>query len=320
MGTDIELFNGRIQTTFNYYVETTNDLFTSINTVPSSGFSSYYANLGKVQNKGMEVYLTAFLLRDERKRVTWSVTANLIHNQNKLLRISDALKSQNDRAVDEQTKTTNPVTAPVLQYKEGQSVSTIYAVRSLGIDPSTGNEVFLTKDGKPTYFWDPADQVPVGDNQPKVSGNLSSNLMYRGFSINVVMRTELGGQMFNRTLVDRVENADPRYNVDSRVLTDRWQKPGDIAQYKGVATINGNTRTDITRASSRFIQKNNNLYCDAITLGYLFPKQLVQKMKISRLQTFIYINNPFVVSSIRQERGLDYPFARNHALSLQLDF
>lgn len=320
MGTDIELFDGRIQTTFNYYIETTNDLFTSINTTPSSGFSSYYANLGKVQNKGMELYLTAFLLRNVKKGITWSVTANLIHNQNKLLKISDALKSQNDKAVDEQTKATNPVTTPVLQYKEGQSVSTIYAVRSLGIDPSTGNEVLLTKDGKPTYFWDPADQVPVGDNQPKVNGNFSSNLMYKGFSVNVVMRTELGGQMFNKTLVDRVENADPRFNVDSRVLTDRWQKPGDVAQYKGLATINGTTRVDITRASSRFIQKNNNLYCDAITLGYLFPKQLVQKMKMSRLQTFIYINNPFVVSSIRQERGLDYPFARNYALSMQLDF
>ena len=319
-GTDIELFNGRIQTTLNYYVETTNGLFTTISSVPSSGFPSYYANLGKVQNKGLELYLTAFLIKNEKKGLIWSINTNLIHNRNKLIQISDGLKAQNDKAVNEQTKGTSPVTAPVLQYKEGQSVSTIYAVRSMGIDPSTGNEILLTRDGKQTYLWDPADQVPVGDNQPKVNGNIGSNLMYKGFSVNVVMRTELGGQMFNRTLVDRVENAEPRLNVDERVLTDRWKKPGDIAQYKGLANIAGETRKDITKASSRFIQKNNNLYCDAITIGYLFPRKLVQNWKMSRLQTYFYINNPFVVSSIRQERGLDYPFARNYALSIQLDF
>jgi TonB-linked SusC/RagA family outer membrane protein len=318
-GTDIELFNGRMQTTLNYYVETTNGLFTTISSVPSSGFPSYYANLGKVQNKGIEIYLTAFLIKNEKKGLIWSINTNLIHNQNKLLQISEGLKAQNDKALSEQTKSTSPVTAPVLQYKEGQSVSTIYAVRSMGIDPSTGNEILLTRDGKQTYIWDPVDQVPVGDNQPKVNGNIGSNLMYKGFSLNVIMRTELGGQMFNRTLVDRVENAEPRLNVDERVLTDRWKKPGDMALYKGLANIAGETRRDITKASSRFIQKNNNLYCDAITLGYLFPRKLIQNWKLSRLQTYFYINNPFVVSSIRQERGLDYPFARNYALSIQLD-
>jgi len=319
-GADIELLNGRIQATFNYYVEKTNNLFTTVNTTPSSGFSSYYANLGKVQNKGYEVYLTTFMLKNEKTNVYWSFYANLLHNENKLLKISDALKAQNDKAVDQQTKSDNPITAPVLQYKEGQSVSTIYAVRSLGIDPSTGNEIFLTRDGKQTYLWNPLDEVPVGDNQPKVTGNIGTNFMYKGASINVSMRTELGGQMYNGTLADRVENADPHNNVDVRVLTDRWQKPGDVARYKGVATLDGQTRTDITRATSRFIQKNNTLYCDAITLGYLFSNRLTSRLKISRLQCYVYINNPFVVSSIRQERGLDYPFARNYSFSLQLGF
>ena len=319
-GTDIELFNGRIQATFNYYIEKTDNLFTPVNTTPSTGFSSYYANLGKVQNKGYEVYLTTFLLKDERKNVFWSFYANLLHNENKLLKISDALKTQNDKAVDQQTKPDNPITAPVLQYKEGQSVSTIYAVRSLGIDPSTGNEIFLTRDGKQTYRWSPLDEVPVGDNAPKVTGNLGTNFMYKGASVNVSMRTELGGQMYNSTLADRVENADPHNNVDIRVLTDRWQKPGDVAAYKGVATLDGQTRSDITRATSRFIQKNSTLYCDAITLGYLFPQRLTNRWKMSRLQCYLYINNPFVVSSIRQERGLDYPFARNYSFSMQLGF
>lgn len=319
-GVDLELFDGRIQATYNYYIERTNNLFTAVNTAPSSGFGTYFANLGKMENRGMEIYLTAFVLKKPAQNIFWSFTANLFHNKNKLLQISDGLKAQNDKAVGEQTKDDNPITAPVLQYKEGQSISTIYAVRSLGIDPSTGNEIFLNRFGQQTYLWDPLDQVPVGDNQPRMNGNFGTNLMYKGASINIVLRTEFGGQMYNNTLADRVENADPIYNVDSRVLSGRWQKPGDQAAYKGLANLAGNTRTDITRASSRFIQDNNSVYCDAITLGYLFPTRLTQRWYMSRLQCFLYINNPFVVSSIRQERGLEYPFARNYAFSLQLDF
>mgnify|MGYP000944106245 CR=1 FL=1 len=319
-GLDLDMFKGRIQSSFNVYIEKTDDLFTSINTTPSSGFSSFYSNLGTVQNKGIELYLTAFVMKNEARRSYWSFYGNVLHNRNKLVKISDALKELNDKAIGEQTKSTNPITAPVLQYNEGQSVSTIYAVRSLGIDPSTGNEIFLTRDGKQTYRWSPLDEVPVGDNQPKFSGNTGTNFMYKGFSVNLGLRFELGGQSYNRTLSDRVENADPIYNVDERVLTDRWQKPGDHAKYKGLATINGITRTDITKASSRFIQDNNTLYCDAITLGYQLPKRVTDKWLMSRFQCYFYINNPFVVSSIRQERGIDYPFARNYALSLQLGF
>jgi TonB-linked SusC/RagA family outer membrane protein len=319
-GADLEFFNGRIQATANYYLERTQDLFTSINTTPSSGFANYFSNLGDVENKGIELYLTFFVMKNENRKLYWSFYGNMLYNKNKLLKISDGLKAQNDKALGEQTKANNPISAPVLQYQEGQSVSTIYAVRSLGIDPSTGNEIFLTRDGQQTYLWSPLDEVPVGDNQPKVNGNLGTNFMYKGVSINVSMRTELGGQVYNRTLADRVENADPVYNVDERVLTDRWQKPGDLARFKGIATIGGTTRTDITKASSRFIQDNNTLYCDAITLGYLFPQRLTSKWRMSRFQCYFYINNPFVISSVRQERGLDYPFARNYAFSLQLGF
>ncbi|SDH34774.1 SusC/RagA family TonB-linked outer membrane protein [Chitinophaga filiformis] len=311
IGTDVELCNKRVQFTFNYYVEKTNDLFTTVNTTPSTGFSSFFANLGTVENKGIEVYLTVFAMKREKENIFWSFYANLLHNRNKLLRISNALKAQNEKAVGEQTKSDKPITAPVLQYKEGQSVSTIYAVRSAGIDPSTGNEIFLTANGEQTYRWSPLDEVPVGDNQPKISGNFGTNLMYKGISVNISMRTELGGQIYNNTLADRVENADPVYNVDERVLTDRWQKPGDIARYKGLTNLNGNTRTDITKATFRFIQDNNILYCDAITIGYQPPKNW---------KMYLYINNPFLVSSVRQERGLSYPFARNYSFSLQVGF
>lgn len=319
LGADMAFWDSRIQVKGNYFIEKSDGLITSITMAPSNGFDSYVANLGKVQNKGMELYLTGFLIKNVKKNIYWSVNANLFRNENKILEISDALKAMNDENQAKQ-KGDDPLTTPVLLYREGMSMNTIWAVRSLGIDPGNGYEVFIKKDGTLTNEWDARDEVPVGNTDADIYGTFGTNLMYKGFSFNVRMRTNLGGDAYNTTLAGRVENANPGFNVDRRVLTDRWFQPGDITKFRSLLNSNGNTRTDVTRATSRFVQVNNTLYCDAITLGYQFPDKLIKGWSLSRLQAYFYINNPFVVSSIKQERGLDYPFARTYSLTIQASF
>jgi hypothetical protein len=178
----------------------------------------------------------------------------------------------------------------------------------------------VKRDGSLTNVWDARDEVPVGNTDADIYGTFGTNVMYKGFSVNLRMRTNLGGQMYNQTLANRVENANPVYNVDRRVLTDRWFQPGDVTKFRSLLNMDGLTRKDVTKATSRFVQDNNTLYFDAITLGYEFPNTLIKNWRLSRLQTFFYINNPFVVSSIKQERGLDYPFARTYSLTIQASF
>lgn len=319
IGADLAFWDSRILLTGNYFIEKSDGLITSITLAPSSGFDSYVANLGKVQNKGAEIYLTAFLIKNAKSNIYWSVTGNLFRNENKILEISDALKNLNDQNLEQQSGS-NGSTNPVLLYREGMSINTIWAVPSLGIDPGNGYEVFIKQNGDLTNVWDARDQVPVGNTDAEVYGTFGTNFMYKGFSVNVRMRTTLGGDAYNYTIANRVENADPHYNVDRRVLTDRWFQPGDITSFRSLLNSSGFTRTDVTKATSRFVQVNNTLYCDAITLGYEFPTQLIQQWPLSRLQAFLYINNPFVVSSIKQERGTDYPFARTYSLSIQASF
>ena len=55
-------------------------------------------------------------------------------------------------------------------YEEGESTTLIKSVRSLGIDPATGQELFQKLNGEKTFVWDAADKVPVGDTEPKVRG------------------------------------------------------------------------------------------------------------------------------------------------------
>jgi len=130
--------------------------------------------------------------------------------------------------------------------------------------------------------------------------------------------------MYNQTLVDRVENINITNNVDRRVLTGRWQTPGQLAMYKrlGTFTYEGDdlTRQEMTRATSRFVQKDNELTWGTASLYYDFPKSIIDNWSIQRMRFSLYMNDILTLSSIEIERGLSYPFARTVSCSLSITF
>ena len=102
-------------------------------------------------------------------------------------------------------------------------MNTIWGVKSMGIDPSNGNEVFIRPDGTLTDVWNTSDQVVIGCTDPDAQGSFGFNLVYKNFTLFTNFMYEFGGQRYNQTLVDRVENANIyEENVDRRVLTNRW--------------------------------------------------------------------------------------------------
>ena len=124
-----------------------------------------------------------------------------------------------------------------------------------------------------------------------------------------------GGQIYNSTLVERVENAQLQYNVDKRVLSDRWQKAGDMALYKAI------TDQSVTYPTSRFVQDYNLFTMASLTLYYDFRNcNFVKNSFIERLKVSAYTNDLFVISSVKTERGTSYPFARTFSLSAQITF
>ena len=95
-GLDLTLWKNRIDISADYYIKTSKDVLTAVTLAPSLGFSSYMDNLGEVENRGYELSLRATLIRDQSKKIFWSVNGSAIHNKNKLLKISNALKAYNE--------------------------------------------------------------------------------------------------------------------------------------------------------------------------------------------------------------------------------
>lgn len=311
IGLDLALFNNRLTGRFDYYIANTKGMVTDVTVPYTTGFSTYVANLGETQNKGVELYLNYRIF--DRGRDYVNVFASAAHNVNKLKKISNSLRAWNE--AQDATALENKTTAPQVKYYEGCSMSAIWAVPSLGIDPQTGKEIFVKRDGTVTYEYDMNDQVVCGDTQPKWNGNFGVNGEIKGWGWNVTMNYRWGGQMYNATLVEKVENAQLQYNADRRVLTDRWQKPGDVALYKSILD------QSTTYPTSRFVQDYSLFTLSSLTLYYDFRNcAFVKNSFLERLKISAYTNDLFVISSVKTERGTSYPFARTFSLSAQLTF
>lgn len=311
VGVDLGLLNDKIFVGARYYEKITHGLLADIILPPSSGFISYKENLGDMKNTGAELNVKAMVFKN--RDWTVNLTANMARNKNIVLKISNALKAYNDKADQEQTKDEYKAT-PLLRFNEGQSLNAIYAVRSMGIDPETGKEIFINRSGQYTYDWNVRDIVPVGDNTPTAYGYFGGNIGYKRFLLNVNFYGRFGGKEYNQTVVDRIENADPRDNVDSRALSQRWKKPGDKALYKNIAEIGQ------SMASERFVQKDNVLELQSLYLSYDFAKAIYSKLAMRNLRVAFTMNDVGRWATMQTERGIDYPFARSFTFSIQTSF
>ncbi|NLR79088.1 SusC/RagA family TonB-linked outer membrane protein [Chitinophaga eiseniae] len=308
LGADLVLFREKVDARVDVYRENTRNSLTQITLAPSTGFASYSENLGQIQNTGFEFSVRYKIMEKRADGLLWSVNVNGITNRNVLKEISNKLKASNDKLNAGSNQTT-----PNILLQEGQSTNTIYAVRSLGVDPATGSEVFLSKDGKPTYIWNVADKVPVGIAQPKWNGNFGTNFMFKGFELNMIFSCQFGGQLYNQTLIDRVESVNPGFNVDRRAYDLGWKGPGDVSRYTAIKTDK-----PVTLLTSRFVQDDNTVNLSSASLGYNFYRSaFVKRIGFRSLQVTAITNDVFRVSSIQIERGTGNPFARTYSLTVR---
>lgn len=315
IGLDMQVWNERVTFSAEWYNKKTIDLITDVTVPTSSGFASYKDNMGEIRNRGYEFNIRANII--QRNDLLFALWGNFAHNKNKIVKISDALKAYNEQVDAFYNDPANNNVAEVkTKYEEGGSTTSIFAMRSLGIDPANGQELFITRNGVITHEWSGADQVIVGNTEPKGQGSFGFNASYKNFSLFASFMYEFGGQEYNSTLVSKVENADIQYsNVDKRVLTDRWQKPGDVTPLKDIKD-----RSTTTKPSSRFVQDNNVLSLNALTLSYDFDTQLIKKIGLNVLRLEVSTNDLLRFSSIKQERGTSYPYAKTVNFTLRASF
>ncbi|WP_036877666.1 SusC/RagA family TonB-linked outer membrane protein [Xylanibacter oryzae] len=316
VGTEFGLFDNRIKGTFEVYQKNTSNLLSSMDQPLSMGFDSYRANIGEVKNSGWEAALQGYAIRDSRRKINLMIGAQLVYNKNKITKLSQAIKDQT-AAYLLKDATDDDASGIQSLFYEGRPQNSIYAVRSLGIDPSTGQEIYLDKDGKITDTWKASDKVYCGSATPLYRGNANVMFQWHDFTLNASFGYYWGGKTYNSTLRDRVEvtlNDLTQENVDERVLNSRWYQAGDVVFFKKLSNIN-------TKASSRYVMDDNVLELQSVSLQYkLKSNYLLRAFKLNSMIFGLNLNDLVHWGSIKMERGTSYPYAHNVQASIKLLF
>lgn len=320
---DIGLWD-RLTFEFAWYNKLTTDLISDVTLPSSSGFTTYKENMGEVINRGCEIDLNYAIVQN--KAWDMNIFFRMAHNKNEIRKISNSLKEYNDRVdryfyeywewIDTPYTSQEKYSKPIMKYEEGGSLTSIFGMKSLGIAPANGQELYVNRDGSVTYQWNSAQQTVIGNEEPKLQGSFGLNLRYKNLTMYTTFLFETGGDIYNQTLVDNVENVNIwARNVDRRVMSDRWQKAGDITPLKSIRD-----RYRITRPTSRFVQRNNTLSFNSLSVSYDFNQNLIKHARLSMLKLQFNMNDVATFSTIKQERGLDYPFARTFSFTLNASF
>ena len=287
IGIDMILIDKRLNITADYYHKVTDPLLINISMPLSSGTSSYLTNMGKQISQGLTLSASYYIIQKLDQRFSWLVRGNLRTQKTKLDKIGNKLDELNKSGQGHNT----------VRYYNGADPDDIWAVKSAGIDPSTGRELFYDKEGNYTYDFSYDNEVICGNTRPKIEGVIGTSLNYKGFSVSMNFRYQTGASVFNEALFNKVENIS-----------------GDKVRFKDIANAAS------TPMSSRFIQKENVLSMESVYVGYEFYEGWIKKIGLSNLKIQASMRDVFRASTIKSERGTLYPFARSLELGLSFNF
>lgn len=266
-GLDFGIFGDRISGSVDYYNKQTSNLLLEFNTAAPSVVLTQWANVGKVENKGIELTLNASIIRGGDWQ--WDASANFSKNVNKVLSLSN---DQFSRPFIQTSPLSGVITPKDFSQiiKPGLPIGTFYGRKFTGLDEN-GLETYLDADGVAG-----ADQVVIGNAQPKFTYGFTNNVRWKRFDASVTFRGVYGNDILNNTRAEfSYPNSTPGMNILKSAL-DR-----------------GVSRTQTAQFSSQWIEKGSYLRLDNITIGYSLNNISVLK----KARIYVTAQNLFVITN-----------------------
>ncbi|WP_207435841.1 SusC/RagA family TonB-linked outer membrane protein [Sabulibacter ruber] len=277
LGISFGLFNNRINGSVDLYRKKTSDLLLNVQVPATSGFTTITRNVGKLENKGIEIALNTDNLTGP---FSWSTNFNIGFNRNKITDLQGQVISS----------------GAINRAMEGEPIGVFYTVKYAGVDPNNGDALYYLRAGsdETTNDYSAAEQQVVGNPNPDFTGGLNNSFSFKGFDLSVLLQFSYGNEIFNNAGRYQSANMDWVDN-QTRDQLDRWQKPGDITRVPQARFGDSNG----TGNSSRWIYDGSYLRGKTLTLGYTLPSGFVSRYHLTRVRVYASAQNFFTVT--------DYP-------------
>jgi TonB-dependent starch-binding outer membrane protein SusC len=267
IGLDISVLKDRLTLNADYYLNRTRDLLLDRPLPPSSGFYSITANIGTLENKGLELVLNTVNID---RKFKWTSSLNYASNRNKVTELYEG------QPLDDYGRGGNRV-------QVGEPIGIFYGYVCLGVDPTTGNLVYDDINGDGIITTD--DRTKIGDPNPEFTGGFTNTFSYKGFDLSVFLHMIYGNDVFNGTLIYLESGGFEDGSGEDNQTTNmerQWKQPGDITDMP---------RAGDTKQSTRFIEDGSFLRIKNVTLGYNFSKELLNKIHLKSAKFYVSVQN-----------------------------
>ena len=332
IGMDLSMLGGKINVAAEYYRKLTTNMLLGVEIPAVAGFSNIITNIGKLQNKGVELGIN---YRDKYGAVTVSTGFNISFNRNKVLQIDG----------DRNSLLTGAFYDGYNISKVGEPIGMFYGFKVLGIyqnqaqidasahNPNNipGTYQYFDGNGDGVISYDTQDMVVIGNPNPKFTWGWNWNIAYKRFDLSMLLNGSSGGQIY-RAVDMNLANIDGVFNVLSSVQ-DRWRSE----QNPGAGKWPGSNTYYFTReANSVYVYSGNYMWVKNLTLGYTIPKiknAFDAKIFISVDNAFLFTNYPGnnpEVNAARTNNGNDvispgrdgesYPVPRTISIGTRFNF
>jgi len=302
-GLDFSLLKNRLSGTLEYYVTKTNDILLGVNLPYTAGVGSYTANIGKTQNKGLELSLQGTILQD-RNGWTWEAGLNIYGNRNELVQLA----SGQDRDEGNNWFVGYPINV-IFDYKreglwqeDDPYLNTLEPGGNVGMIKVeyTGE---YNEDGTPVRAIGPEDRQ-VTDVNPDFQGGFNTRVAYKGFDFNTVAAFQHGGVLIS-TLYGSAGYLNLLSGRRNNVDVDYWTPENPDVRYPKPGGISSGDNPKYASTLSYF--DASYLKIRTMTLGYTFTKKdWLKNTGIRNLRLYFTVENPFVLfSPFNRKTGLD---------------
>ena len=307
LGVDLGFFDNRLNVTADFFIKDTKDLLLAQSLAHVTGFDSQMQNIGKIQNKGIELSLNSTNI--QTRNFTWQTNFNISFIKNTLKGLASGVESMYARSGFDSNFTAYDYIATV-----GQSLGLIYGYEFDGIYQSsdfytTPDNQLILKEGitnnarygsvKPgvVKYKDQDgdgiittnDRTVIGNAMPKWYGGITNTFNYKGIDFSFMFQFNYGNDIYNATRLYATQSRSGRRNMLAEVA-DRWSPTN--ASNK-VPSQDGYIVNDVY---SRFIEDGSFLRLKNITLGYTLPHKWTRKFHASKLRIYATGQNLFCIS------------------------
>ncbi len=273
VGVDFGILDDRVSGSVDYYVKTTTDLLFPVPVPLVSGFSTIFDNIGEMENKGFEVNLRT--LNVQTGDFSWTTDFNIASNSNTIVSLNS------EQAI-----------VGVNAFLEGESAGVFYMREFAGVDPTSGDALYVLDDeGNTTTNWNDAPRRVVGDPNPELFGGLTNAIAYKNLEFSFMFQFVSGIDLYFQT-GEFLSNSGILNLGQTQDQVNRWYSADDVTNIPRLDPTN-----NFPLSSSRWLSDGDYIRLKNITLTYNFPESILSSLGgLRNLSVYVAATNLFTIT------------------------